>query len=187
MKKVILIFCLISVLLAYGCDNRKSSTITEFTSESTENEVSTQKQTDIVEKIYVYVCGKVKNPGVYVLTDGSRICDAIEMAGGAMSDAALDNLNLASLVNDGDKIYVCSEEEAVSFESFTESINDGKVNINTASKDVLMTLPGIGESKALAIIDYRENNGDFKAIEDIMNISGIKQSVFNKVKDMISI
>ena len=164
--------------------------------------------TDIPEEkilITVHVCGCVVNPGVYELKDSSRITDAVSMAGGFSEEADRDFLNLADFVSDGSKIYVPSKEETKGTDtdvgislsaketsgapqgiSLPES-NDGLVNINTATKEELMTLNGVGESKALLIIEYRENNGGFNAITDIMNIRGIKEGLFNKIKDKIKV
>lgn len=141
-----------------------------------------------VRHICIFLTGCIKNPGVYELPEGARLYEAIELAGGFTEEAAKDCLNLAAYVKDGDKITVYSEEEADSghTEEFDKT-DSGFVNINTADKKTLMTLPGIGESKADAIISYREENGIFSSIEDIMNISGIKQGAFDKIKDLITI
>jgi len=141
--------------------------------------------------ICVFITGCVKNPGVYELPEGTRLYKAIELAGGFTDEAAQDYLNLAAYVKDGDKITVYSEEEAekgsVGGMEKSDLTDSGYININTADKKTLMTLPGIGESKADAIILYREENGRFSSIEDIMNISGIKQGAFDKIKDLITI
>ncbi|MBQ8638711.1 MAG: ComEA family DNA-binding protein [Lachnospiraceae bacterium] len=133
--------------------------------------------------ILVYVCGKVKNPGVYELAENSRICDAVEAAGGFCTDACADALNLADWVSDGEKIYVPSAEESM---PYTETKEDGKISINTATKEELMQLPGIGEAKAEAILEYRESSGGFSTVEDIMLVPGIKEAAFNKMKDRIT-
>lgn len=151
--------------------------------------------------LVVYVCGEVRKPGVYELDEGSRILDAIMAAGGYTKDAGDDYLNLACMVSDGDKVYVPSKEEiengsaagldsGIQNASVTGSGNStqgGLININTATAEELMTLPGIGASKAEKIIAYREQNGRFSAIEDIMQISGIKEGMFNKIKDRICV
>lgn len=142
--------------------------------------------------IYVFITGFIKNPGVYELPEGARLYELVELAGGFTEQAAQDYLNLAAYVKDGDKITVYSEEElAEAGGSITGSSEEGSggrcININTADKEMLMTLPGIGEAKADAIIKYREENGTFSSIEDIMNISGIKQGAFDKIKDLITI
>lgn len=143
--------------------------------------------------IYVYVCGSVEKPGVYELDEGSRICDALELAGGVTEDGVPEALDQAKPVADGQTIYVPNISEEWDRTSQDNSGVDGStsdpdmdgININTASKDELMTLPGIGESKAADIIRYREEHGGFKTIEEIMNIQGIKEGVFNKIKAMI--
>ena len=145
--------------------------------------------------IYVYICGEVANPGVYELSEDSRIYEAVDAAGGFTENAARESINLASKVSDG-TIY--NKEEAASLPAGGTSAgkNSGQdqmsgssslVNLNTATKEELMTLKGIGESKAEDIIRYREKSGGFKKIEDIMKISGIKEAGFQKIKDSITV
>lgn len=139
-------------------------------------------------QIVIHIVGAVKNPGVYTLLEGDRVKDAIEIAGGALIDANLDGLNLAQKLQDEDKLYVPREGETEE-----ETINgiisqdDGKVNINKAGLEELKTLPGIGPVMAQNIIDYRENNGPFKKLEDIKNVSGIGEKKFEQIRDKISI
>lgn len=138
----------------------------------------------------VYVCGAVKKPGVYELKVGARICDAIALAGGLREDAAIENLNQAERVEDAQMIQVLTTaqaQESIMTEQSVAEQDDGHININTASVEQLMTLSGIGQSKADSIIAYRDENGEFEAIEDIMNIPGIKEGVFLKIKDSISV
>ena len=167
-------------------------------------------ETNDSQSFVVYVSGYVNNPGVYELSAGSRVIDAIDAAGGYSKEAYDHYLNLASLISDGQMIYVPSEEEVESgsIERGVASGADGSgvggvtggngggnggnssdsgtlVNINQASKEELMTLPGIGESKADKIIAYREANGRFNSPEGIMEISGIKDGLYNKIKDKI--
>ncbi|XCP84347.1 helix-hairpin-helix domain-containing protein [Roseburia hominis] len=147
--------------------------------------------------VCVYVCGMVANPGVYTLPEGSRIADAIERAGGMTSGAADTYLNQAALLSDGMKIYVPSKEEekalqvsggeARAGEGSTPADSVRKVNLNTASKEELMTLSGIGESKAEGILAYREEQGAFKSIDEVKNVSGIGDGIFQKIKDHITI
>lgn len=150
--------------------------------------------------IVVYICGEVNNPGVYELESGSRVFDAINTAGGYSEAACVDEVNLAQVILDEQMIYIPSVEDTMS-ESWdgnsvissgtqsagTASSSSGKININKASVEELTTIPGIGESKANKIISYRTENGKFNSIEDIMNISGIKEGLFNKVKDYICV
>lgn len=138
----------------------------------------------------VYVCGAVAAPGVYELDDGSRIYEAVELAGGFMEDAAEDVLNLAESVTDGQMILIPTEEEqeAAGREGAeADSATDGKLDLNRADVAALMELPGIGQSKAEAIVGYREEHGSFSQTEDLMKVEGIKEGVFNKIKDRIKV
>lgn len=142
--------------------------------------------------IYVHVCGAVMNPGVVVLSEESRGQDALAAAGGFAQDAATDAVNLAERVYDGMKLYFPTQEEAQALGSPAQtgggaSAEPGRVNINTADAALLCTLPGIGESKARAIVADREKNGPFVSVEDIMRVSGIKESAYGKIKDLITI
>ncbi len=132
---------------------------------------------------FVHICGEVNQPGVYELPEGSRVFEAVEAAGGFTESAASDSLNLAQKVSDGMKLVVLSENEA---EALLEE-SGGLVNINTASKEQLMTLTGIGESRAEDIIRFREESGGFEKIEDIMKVPGIKNAGFQKIKDRITV
>lgn len=159
-----------------------------------ETEVSSPSDTESVKQdIYVYVCGQVQMPGVYILPEGSRIYDAFYMAGGLTAEAAMDYWNQARVLKDGEMIYVPTAEELINsnFETnvtnHEESSDKSKVNINTASKEELMTIPGIGETRALAILVYRQENGPFTSIEELKNVEGIKDGVFSKMKDYIVI
>ena len=150
-----------------------------------------QPEADPEKKICVYVCGAVCTPDIYELTDGSRVYEAVQMAGGMTADAAADAVNLARVAADGEQIYIPTSEEVQTQGTVpgAQSAAGGqdKVNINTASAEELMTLSGIGEAKAESIIRYREENGGFETPEDLMKISGIKEGVFEKIKDDIII
>lgn len=135
--------------------------------------------------IFVYVCGAVENPGVYELEEEKRVCDALQAAGGLTKEAAAEELNQAESLSDGQMIKVLTAEEKEKAQ--TEAKEAGLLNINTASAEELMQLPGIGQSKADAVIAYREEQGGFKTPEELMNISGIKEGVYNKIKDSITV
>lgn len=149
--------------------------------------------------IYVYVCGAVNNPGVYPVKDGSRLFEVIEMAGGFTSEADRTCLNLARAAVDGEQIVILTEQEAADLASrglynvgaagadADGGQENGLVNINTASAAELTTISGIGESRAQAIIAYRDENGSFKTIEEIKNVDGIKDGLFSKIKDKITV
>lgn len=142
---------------------------------------------DEKDVIYVHVCGAVNEPGVVLLPEGSRGQDALEAAGGFAPGAAVDAVNLAEPLTDGVKLYFPTLEEAEDWQESEQARESGLVNINTADVAQLCTLPGIGEARAKAIIAYRETNGNFKDIEDIMKVSGIKDSAFGKIRDRITV
>ena len=142
---------------------------------------------ETVREVYVYVCGAVKVPGVVSLPEGSRTSDALEAAGGFTPEAAQEAVNLAAKVSDGEKIYFPTWEEHAAQARQEEDDAAGLVNINTADVSRLCTLPGIGESRAADIIAYRESQGDFTACEDIMQVPGIKESVYSKISGRITV
>lgn len=146
------------------------------------------------EKIIIHVVGAVKNPGVYSLDEGKRVKDAIDIAGGPLTDADLFRLNLAQKLQDEDKLYVPKVGETPSEDSLDgdEMIglsfpDDGKININKADSANLIQLPGVGPATAQKILDYRSKNGPFKNIEDIKNVSGIGEKKFEQIKDKIKV
>jgi competence protein ComEA len=174
-------------------DNEGSDSIQET---STDLGKSEEGQTSVVqESIAVHVCGQVKKPGVYTLAQGARVSDAIEAAGGLTKEAASDFINQAQKLEDEQQVYVPNQEETKESPKVIQqengyddshSVKKGLVNINQATREELMTLPGIGEAKADMIIAYREENGRFATIEEIKNISGIKDGVFSKICDLIT-
>lgn len=165
----------------------------DIESEDVNIDIVETKIDTVSKEIVVYVCGEVMSPGVYELTEGSRIYQLIDMAGGFTLDASTDYLNQADILRDGTKIYVPTKEEAInmppeiseSLSGYGDAYENGLININTASKEELMRLAGVGESKAMAIISYRQENGKFNSTQDIMQISGIKEGLYNKIKDYI--
>lgn len=142
------------------------------------------------EKIFVDVKGAVKHPGVFETTKDKRVKDLIEEAGGLLDDADTSTLNLSQKVKDQMVIYVLKhgEKPKQMTESGTTSSSSGEViNINTANKEQLMKISGVGKTKAEAIIAHREKNGDFKKKEDITKVRGIGKSTFEKIKDKIEV
>ena len=133
----------------------------------------------------MHVCGRVCQPGVVMLPAGSRVWEAVEAAGGLLEDAQDEAVNLAAVLQDGQKLYVPAIGESVS-ETAAE-IDDGRVNLNTADADRLQTLSGIGASRAMDILSYREKHGGFQTIEEIMQVPGIKESIYEKIKDKITV
>lgn len=149
------------------------------------------------ESVFVYVCGAVNVPGVYELDSGSRVYEAVALAGGMREDAAEEYVNHAKLLSDEEQVYIPTKEEAEqeNTKGFpgdaalaeTDGTNNKKVDINTATEEELTTLSGIGDTRAKSIIEYREINGGFRTIEDLMNVEGIKEGVFEKIKDRITV
>ena len=161
--------------------------------------------------IFVYVCGAVNSPGVYELEAGARLYEAIARAGGVREDGAEESINQAQAVSDGERLYIPTDEEvrqgldaylqtgtgvggaaagaspAGSADGRSGRDAAGKVNINTASKEELTALNGIGDTRAASILAYRESYGPFGSIEDLMKVEGIKEGVYNKLKDDITV
>lgn len=147
------------------------------------------------ETLCVHVCGEVAQPGVYRLPEGSRVYEAVELAGGFTEQAEQDFVNLAEPLSDGMKIEIPDREQAGELAaSGRTAVSDGasgtasaKVNINRADRETLMTLNGIGEARAEAILRYRQEHGNFGSIEDIMLVPGIKDAAFRKIRDSITV
>lgn len=195
MKNVwIWIFICISSL--YGCSQKSvsleealwkqemaSETVQITDSEPVSETVERLEQT----LVYVYVCGAVKHPGVYALEQGSRIVSAIEAAGGFLEEAVRERVNLAQVVSDGMQITIPDISQAMELQTEQQEQKDGRVNLNRASVDQLCTLSGIGESKAKAIIAYREEIGGFTSLEQIQNVTGIGEKLFKQIQENIYI
>jgi competence protein ComEA len=201
--------------LVQGIVNQTANQELESTSESTvlkatDSEQITSMPDDMKEAaipdekanvIYVHVCGSVVTPGVYEFTQRARVIDAITKADGFRSGAAEDAINQAQLLIDGQRLYIPSREEIeagtvtvdlmsggdLNQEIDSNQETNGLINLNQASKQELMTLPGIGESKANSIISYRNEHYGFQSIEDIQKIPGIKEAIFQKVKNYITV
>ena len=156
----------------------------EESAESAETE-----ETEIPEEdrcVVVFVSGAVGSPGVYELPEGARVFEAVEMAGGFLPEAQTDAVNLAAFVQDGSQIRIPKEGEPVP-ETGQDPGGQEKVNLNTADRTALMTLHGIGEAKAEAIIAYRNEHGAFGSIEEILRVNGIKESTFQSIKNDITV
>ncbi len=176
----------------------------ESTTENLENNLEIQeemtKEEYSDETILVHVSGAVKKEGVIELKINSRISDAIEKAEGIREDACIEDINLAYKLEDGMKIHIPTkqEKEEKKEEEYVTTLSgiytnqeetekkDTKVNINTATQTQLETLPGIGPSTAMKILDYRKEKGKFTKIEEIKEVEGIGETKFNKIKDLIT-
>ena len=186
---LVVCFCSCGKSTSYYVEEESVQSETNQQTESDEASISDVECRDI----YVYVCGQIQNPGVYVLKEGSRVCDLFTVAGGFTQAASTDYWNQARLLKDGEMIYVPSVEEVQerTFEAQEgdagKTYDSNKININTASKEELMTIPGVGAAKASAIIAYRKEHGNFSSIEEVKNVEGIKDGVYSKMKDYIEI
>ncbi len=183
-KAVILTATCVLALFSQGCSRQNMPTLKSeetYLVEEYEDQVQVGDADAAGSICYVYICGAVVNPGVYEMQPGERIFRAVELAGGFTEDAALEKVNQALPVEDGLSIVVPTVSEAAA-----DAVRaSGLININTASKAELCTLKGVGETRADAIIAYRDEKGGFAKIEDIMLVSGIGESSFNKIKDSI--
>ena len=165
---------------------------TNINNEQLENQEEENKET-----IVVHVSGAVNKEGIVELEENSRIADAIEKSGGLKDDANMNEVNLAYKLEDGMKIYIPSNKDqevqeksnisSVVESNVTNKKANSKVNINTAPQEELDSLPGIGPSTALKIINYRKEHGKFSKIEELKNVSGIGDSKFNQLKDLITV
>lgn len=210
-KTVVAIIALIIILIAfiviykYFNAEEKQSEILDNQTES-ENEIIEEESAFSLNskkgKVIVHVIGEVNNPSVVTLNEGARIIDAIIAAGDKTEEADLSKINLAYVVEDGSQIYVprlgeqrdeyITEEAGEGIITETASLDKNetkeiKVNINTASVEKLQTLPGVGNSTAQKIVDYRTQNGKFKTEEDLKNVPGIGENKFNNLKDKITV
>ena len=175
-------------------------------------EQGTWDESGRIQTIFVHVCGAVINPDVYELSAGSRVYEAVQAAGGFTDDADENYVNQAQILSDGVKLVIptleqtsakeaedtennligiVGESSSTGGQSVTDTgadtSSDGKVNINTASEAELCNIPGIGAVRAAAIVAYRQEKGGFSSIEEIMNVSGIKEGTYEKIKDSIKI
>lgn len=205
-KKIVLIVIIITLLISailynflYTNDEKN-----EITNDFEVEEKEESEETDVVEvvnSIFVDVGGEVNNPGLYELKENARVNDAINAAGGTTDKADLTDVNLAYILTDAVKVIIPAKNSANSVNSVknvsvinsginstsSNNIQSGKVNLNTATKEQLKTLTGIGDSTAQKIIDYRNENGKFNNVEDIMNVSGVGDSKYQKIKNDITV
>ncbi len=219
-KKIVVYIIIISViaLIIHEVAIKKENFIENITDINTietseENETKEQEKVDITKKIMVYITGEVKNPGIYELEENSRIKDVIEKAGGLKETADITDINLATILQDEDKITIPTKDKTMEEKQNTERIQSNKqsktteksqnttsistnttgknqntkVNINTATQTELETLPGIGPSTASKIVSYRKENGKFKSIEEIKKVNGIGESKYKKIKELIKV
>lgn len=200
-KIVMIVTVCIFVLLSggmYYLSHTENQEDVQIVSEVSVTEEDCQEEQDIQDgkskkksdTIFVHVCGAVKKPGVYELPQDARVCDAIKAASGLKKKAADTAINQAQPLADGEQVCIPYRESG---QESTDTVNSAagtgsqrqKISINQATAEELTSLPGIGESKAQSIIQYREEHGGFQKIEDLKKIQGIKDGVFNKIADYI--
>lgn len=146
-------------------------------------------------EVVIHVSGAVKRPGVYTLPEGARVIQALEEAGGALPEADLESVNLAQPLYDGQQARIPFKVEegdpsgssAGSGVEVNTSLQNAKININTAERSQLESLPGIGSVKAQGIVHYREQNGPFRQVEDLVKVSGIGDKTLENIKDLITV
>lgn len=205
----LLLFACLSFIFIYVRFTSDVKTVEPEVIALSDDEEKEEIITEAVETIFIDIKGEIKYPGVYEMQLGDRVIDAVQMAGGFTDEATTDNVNLSKRLKDEtviiipsylknyDNITIKNDYEIDSNDDIVQSEeteNDEKIesssnliNINTASVVELMSLDGIGESKAKAIIEYRDINGDFENILDIKNVSGIGESIYEKIKDYITV
>ncbi len=181
--KVKICFIICVIMLCSGCtdDSLDYVSIVNEASGTKENQ-DMPENVDYYDSITVHICGEVYFPGVYTVYNGSRIYEVVRQAGGFTEYADTVAVNQAKEVSDGEQIVIPSVYEAKE-----ETDAAGLIDINKANEALLCTIPGIGAARAKQIIEYREKNGDFEKIEDIMKISGIKEGMFEKIAPYITV
>lgn len=188
---IAIIICIVIVIYILSLNQQNFNNYEDLEITETEEIVEEPEEK---EKIKVHIAGSVVSEGIVELEEGARVADAIDQAGGTTADANMNQVNLAYKVQDGQKIYIPNiNEEEYEITEDMEGIqniyetNSDIININTATQTELELLPGIGPSTASKIIKYREENGEFKTIDDIKNVSGIGDAKFESIKDQITV
>ncbi len=214
-KKIIKVLCFSCFcLLASACGEREnvyfqtetSVAGTQQNEDVAATEIMAENNADDTQtagsdkKRFVYICGAVNVPGVYEVEQNARLYEVVEAAGGLREDAAEESVNQARQIEDGEMIRILTQEEAAQagdeeagegaendVKAETANDSDGRIDLNLATVAELMTLPGIGQAKADSIVRYREKNGAFSSIEEIKQVEGIKEGVYNRIKDNIKV
>lgn len=188
-KTLLIVICMLTAGICYSCSGNHVREQAVLETSVSETPAGSMEETEFSPPAccYVHICGEVESPGVYEVNEGSRIFEVVELAGGYTDQASGDYLNMAETVCDGMKLVVPAAGEEPEDSSSEGQVYDKRVNLNTATKDELMTLKGIGEARAADIISYREGHGRFESVEDIMKVPGIKDAAFQKIKDDITV
>lgn len=186
--KIVIVASSIIIVATIGIYIFKQTQENEKNYYETEENMETKEKN--INQITIHITGEVNNPGIVMLDEGARIVDALEAAGGETQNADINKLNLAYVLDDGEKLYIPGkneEEKEYIIRGNGNQTETAKVNINTAQIEELSTLPGIGEATANKIIEYRKENGKFEKIEDIKNVAGIGDSKFQNIKEMLKV
>ncbi|AIS61192.1 ComEA family DNA-binding protein [Listeria ivanovii] len=189
---ILIIVAVIFAGLVYLCmPDKETEEVTTNAATIAEVKADTE-QVNESKYVYIDIKGAVRSPGVYKLPLDARVQDVVKTAGGLTEEAESSKLNLAEKLKDEMSIYVYKKGEQGSETSTSRSEQAGekteeKININTASTSNLQTVPGIGESKATAIIEYREKEGLFQTIEDLQNVTGIGEKTIEKLKEYLDV
>ncbi|MCR5210397.1 MAG: helix-hairpin-helix domain-containing protein [Lachnospiraceae bacterium] len=183
-------FILLMMLFFTACGRaevivtEKQQAVSEDIACESENSVSGNEET---ARAYVYICGAVEAPGVYEVGPECRLFEAVEMAGGLLEEADINACNLAQIVEDGKQYRIPAVGEVTADEEDGSYTSDGLLNINKATAEELADLPGIGATRAEAVVSYREENGDFASPEDIKKVRGIGDATYNGFKGSITV
>lgn len=201
----------IAFLLLSGCGSRETvrmrsreemeqtMSVSEEAEEEKQAEPAVEEADELktaeTKNVIVHICGAVNYPGVYELTEGDRVIDAVNRAQGLTADACTEAVNLSEKLTDAQRIYIPTKQEVAGMtatglwqgQDMSDENANRLININTADEKTLMQIKGVGETRAKSIISYREAHGSFEKIEDIKNVSGIGEASFEKMKDMITV
>ena len=184
MKRRFLVFLLVLAMALCACGEREQISYADevYMDEGDALDSQSESKASFGAQIYVYVTGCVVKPGVYIMPEGSRVYDAVDAAGGVTAEGDESRLNMVNIIQDGERIVM---PEAAEYRDVAGDSGLRLVDINQANESQLTTIPGIGPSKAKAIVAYRDKHGSFSKVEDIMKVAGIKEGTFEKIKDYI--
>ncbi len=185
---ILIVGIIMAVTFIKGISNREAET---YVLSGPDSPLDLEEVPEVLvkqETIIVHIEGQVISPGVYELSADQRVIDAVEAAGGLSEEADRSKVNLAKRIEDEERIYIPAiGEDTVEYEPTDSSSSNKKININKANQEELTALPGIGEALANRIINYRQQHGSFKNVEEIRNVSGIGEKKFEDLKDLIEV
>lgn len=180
---IVLALVALSATVGIGLLQGRASTVTEFPA----GDGGASETGIAAPEVYVHVLGEVAAPGLYVLDDGARVADALAVAGGTLPGADLRAVNLARLVTDGEQIIVPAVGADPGATAGGTTAGDGLIDINTADASTLEELPRIGPALAARIIEWRESNGRFTSVDDLLGVSGIGEKLLSGLRDKVRV